>query len=155
MVGIDVETSDGKSVSEAHNVEEECSSEDFSRHEVGIISGSGLIIGTNGVADGDKRAGDDILSEDKGHGILDGLSEGKGYETSGEGFESGLLSGTNACADDDKRVEDDILSEDEQNDRFLPGGGFGTGLTDGTYALADGDRCDEDDEGEVSSEHRD
>ena len=83
------------------------------------------------------------------------MSEGKGYETSGEGFKSGLLSGTNACADDDKRVEDNILSEDEQNDRFFPGGGFGPGLTDGTNALADSDRCDEDDEGEVLSEHRD
>ena len=83
------------------------------------------------------------------------MSEGKGYETSGEGFESGLLSGTNACADDDKRVEDDILSEDEEDDKLLPGGGFGSGLTDGTNALANGDRCEGDNEGEAVSEHRD
>ena len=140
MVGIDVETSDGKSVNEAHTVEEECSSEDFSRHEAGIISESGLIVGTNGFADGDKHVeDDDILSEDEEDGKL----------LPGGGFGSGLTDGTNALADGDRCEEDDegeVVSEDKG---WLSGGGFGSGRTGSTNALANGDRCEEGDETEA------
>ena len=68
--------------------------------------------GTNAFADGDKRGGDEVLSEDKG-------------DLSRRNFGSGM----NAFADGDKRDEDETLNDGDSSS----GGGFGLGLDNSAH----------------------